>query len=34
MRVPKQVRSFMELKDFLLSLELPEDTRAAWERFL
>jgi hypothetical protein len=29
-----QVRSFLELKDFLLSLELPPDTRRAWERFL
>ncbi|BDA50261.1 hypothetical protein COCOBI_15-3900 [Coccomyxa sp. Obi] len=28
------VRSFLELKDYLLSLELPEDTRTAWERFL
>ena len=29
-----QVRSFLELKDFLLSLELPPETRRAWERFL
>ncbi|KAK9903368.1 hypothetical protein WJX75_003930 [Coccomyxa subellipsoidea] len=28
------VRSFLELKDYLLSLELPDETRAAWERFL
>ena len=30
----QQVRSFLELKEFLLSLDLPEDTRAAWEKFL
>ncbi len=30
----QQVRSFLELKEFLLSLELPDDTRAAWEKFL
>ena len=29
-----QVRSFLELKDFLLGLELPADTRQAWDRFL
>lgn len=29
-----QVRSFLELRDFLLGLELPADTRQAWERFL
>lgn len=29
-----QVRSFLELKGFLLSLDLPEETRTAWERFL
>jgi hypothetical protein len=29
-----QVRSFLELKEWLLSLELPEATRAAWEKFL
>ncbi|EIE23274.1 hypothetical protein COCSUDRAFT_63630 [Coccomyxa subellipsoidea C-169] len=28
------VRSFLELKDYLLSLELPEETRTAWEKFL
>ncbi|CAK0786570.1 hypothetical protein CVIRNUC_009783 [Coccomyxa viridis] len=28
------VRSFLELKDFLHGLELPADTRQAWERFL
>ena len=29
-----QVRAFLELKDFLLGLDLPPDTRQAWERFL
>ena len=29
-----QVRSFLELRDFLLGLELPADTRQAWERFI
>lgn len=29
-----QVRSFLELKDSLLSMELPQDTRQAWVRFL
>lgn len=27
-------RTFMELPDLLLSLEMPEDTRVAWENFL
>ena len=29
-----QPRSFLELHEFLLSLDLPDATRAAWERFL
>ena len=29
-----QVRAFLELKDFLLGLDLPPDTCQAWERFL
>ena len=29
-----QPRSFLELHEFLLSLDLPQETRAAWERFL
>lgn len=31
---PAQPRSFLELHEFLLSLDLPQETRAAWERFL
>lgn len=27
-------RSFMELADLLLSLDMPEETKAAWEDFL
>ena len=29
-----QVRAFLELKDLLLGLDLPPETRRAWERFL
>ncbi len=29
-----QVRAFLELTDFLLGLDLPPETRRAWERFL
>ncbi len=29
-----QPRSFLELQDFLLSLELPDATRQAWQEVL
>ena len=29
-----QPRAFLELHEFLLSLDLPDATRAAWGRFL